>query len=895
MSAWRCALSALACASLFCGAAQGATVTLNPGACANAGGIGSVAWSGTANAGTDNGVYASASVDASTTNYLSCTNYGFALPAGSRIDGITVRIERKSDRTSNGGSNDAAVRIVKGGAIGLSDKANPGAIYPTTVNSIAVYGGSTDLWGETWTAADINAGGFGAALAATKPSANGPAHLITVDFISITVDYTPPPAVVSINRASVDPAVTATVDWTVTFSEAVTGVDISDYALVVSGLGGSSIASITGGPIVYTVTANTGFGIGTLGLNLVDDDTILNAAGVPLAGVATVDGGFTGQIYTVVRPPPVSDFNAFETGTAAGAITGRIFMKKVSTNFAMDVVAIALGAQSAGFSDVVQVDLVTGSFGGTGCPGAPTPIAGTAQPVNLTNGRGTTGNFNLAMAYPDVRVRIRYPVAAPTVTSCSTDNFSIRPSSMAVASTNAANNGTSGSPTFKTGAAFNLTATALPGYTGTPTIDNSKVVGSPNAGGIGGAFSAAVAATGTATGNNFFYSEVGNFGLNANAVYDSTFTAVDQPNDCTPDFSEALIGGQYGCSFGSAPIAMTPGASGFGRFIPDNFNVTYNAPSFSTVCFAGTFTYVGQTIPYATAPQMTVTARSGTANGLTNTTTRNYAGPYMKLSNVLGSSLNQAPYDTQDGRYARFDALGGGTTPALDTALLPLTTADPAIGAFADGEGSLTFASGLALVRSATTPSAPFDADIALSLNVIDTDGVVFAGNPARFGQASAGNGMAFSNGKAMRFGRLRLENAVGSEKLNLPIPIQTQYWTGTAFQTNSADNCTTLSAANISLSDHFGGITAANTPNSNITVGGAFAAGVGSLTITKPLPAPSSPGAVTLTVNLTAEAKSYLKGNWGVPTYTADPRSRAAFGLYGGQPGNFLYFRENY
>ena len=64
---------------------------------------------------------------------------------------------------------------------------------------------------------------------------------------------------------------------------------------------------------------------------------------------------------------------------------------------------------------------------------------------------------------------------------------------------------------------------------------------------------------------------------------------------------------------------------------------------------------------------------------------------------------------------------------------------------------------------------------------------------------------------------------------------------------------------------------------------------------MTRPLPAPAAPGAVTLTVDLTAEAKSYLKGNWGVTTYTADPRSRAAFGLYGSQPNNFIYFRENY
>ncbi|MGH8742383.1 MAG: DUF6701 domain-containing protein, partial [Burkholderiales bacterium] len=69
----------------------------------------------------------------------------------------------------------------------------------------------------------------------------------------------------------------------------------------------------------------------------------------------------------------------------------------------------------------------------------------------------------------------------------------------------------------------------------------------------------------------------------------------------------------------------------------------------------------------------------------------------------------------------------------------------------------------------------------------------------------------------------------------------------------------------------------------------------VGSLTLTKPTPVPGSPGAVTLTIDLAAEAKSYLKGNWGVPAFTADPTSRAAFGLYGSQPNNFIYFRENF
>jgi MSHA biogenesis protein MshQ len=518
-------------------------------------------------------------------------------------------------------------------------------------------------------------------------------------------------------------------------------------------------------------------------------------------------------------------------------------------------------------------------------------------------------------------VRIRYPVAAPTVTACSTDNFSVRPPSITVTSTDATNLNTSGTPTIKTGANFNLTAASgVAGYTGTPTIDNTKVLGSPNAGMIGGSFGAAAALTGTATGNSFFYSEVGHFGLSTNAVFDSTFTAVDQPGDCTAGFSNAPDGiGRYGCSFGSAELLMAPGSTGFGRFIPDNFNVTYNAPSFTTACAAGAFTYVGQTIPYAIPPQLTVTARSGTANGLTNTTTRNYAGPYMKLSNVLGSSLNQAPYDTQGGRYARFDALGGGTTPALDTALLPLTTADPTIGVFTDGEGSLTFASGLALVRSTTTPSAPFDADIALSLDIIDIDGVAFAGNPARFGSAAAGNGIAFSNIKAMRFGRMRLGNPVGSEKLDLPVPLTTEYWTGFAFATNTLDSCTALTAQNFVLSNHQGGLTTTNmvsptggaSPSpGNVSISGTFTMGVANLKLLKPSSA-TAPGSVDVCADLDIAAatgdtsceapvpadKPWLRLVRSTPpgTHTQDPVGRAAFGLYGGQPKNFIYFRENY
>ena len=50
----------------------------------------------------------------------------------------------------------------------------------------AVYGSTSDLWGTTWTAADINNSDFGVALAANSTNA----RIAYVDYMQITVTYT---------------------------------------------------------------------------------------------------------------------------------------------------------------------------------------------------------------------------------------------------------------------------------------------------------------------------------------------------------------------------------------------------------------------------------------------------------------------------------------------------------------------------------------------------------------------------------------------------------------------------------------------------------------------------------------------------------------------------------
>ncbi len=119
-----------------------------------------------------------------------------------------------------------------------------------------------------------------------------------------TLDRTAP-TVSSIDRADANPTNASSVNWTVTFSEPVTGVDASDFALANSGLGGTpAITNVTGSGATRTVTATTGSGNGTLGLNLVDDDSIADVATNVLGGSGNGNGNFTGQLYTLDRTAP---------------------------------------------------------------------------------------------------------------------------------------------------------------------------------------------------------------------------------------------------------------------------------------------------------------------------------------------------------------------------------------------------------------------------------------------------------------------------------------------------------------------------------------------------------------------------------------------------------------
>src|SRR5204863_2635445 len=90
-------------------------------------------------------------------------------------------------------------------------------------------------------------------------AANNASSASTSTDNTVTYDITAP-TVSSINRAGGSPTNASSVSFTVTFSENVTGVDTTDFALTTTGVSGASVSSVSGSGASYTVTASTGSG-----------------------------------------------------------------------------------------------------------------------------------------------------------------------------------------------------------------------------------------------------------------------------------------------------------------------------------------------------------------------------------------------------------------------------------------------------------------------------------------------------------------------------------------------------------------------------------------------------------------------------------------------------------
>ena len=164
------------------------TSATNPGTSANdAVNGGTINWANPNNAFTSDNVYATAALNAlEVSKLLVLTNFGFAIPSGATILGIKLEVERKQS-TLNGPIIDSSIRVMKA-SVPVGTDAVVVSTWPDA-DAYATYGSATDLWGTTWTAAEINASGFGCGIAAINSVSPGGVETASVDHARITIYY----------------------------------------------------------------------------------------------------------------------------------------------------------------------------------------------------------------------------------------------------------------------------------------------------------------------------------------------------------------------------------------------------------------------------------------------------------------------------------------------------------------------------------------------------------------------------------------------------------------------------------------------------------------------------------------------------------------------------------
>lgn len=180
------------------------------------------------------------------------------------------------------------------------------------------------------------------------------------------------PTVSSITRLNSASTNLSAVNFQVTFSEAVTGVDVSDF-LLTTNLNGANIANISGSGNAYTVTVNTGTGDGNLRLDLADNDSVLNSLNIPLGGTGAANGNFSaGETYTLdhTAPSVISITPASPNPSKASTVDFSVtFSEPVSgvdlADFSLSTTngAVLTGLSGAGMNYIVTVTTGTGNDG----------------------------------------------------------------------------------------------------------------------------------------------------------------------------------------------------------------------------------------------------------------------------------------------------------------------------------------------------------------------------------------------------------------------------------------------------------------------------------------------------------------------------------------------------
>lgn len=262
--------------------------------------------------------------------------------------------------------------------------------------------------------------------------------------------------------------------------------------------------------------------------------------------------------------------------------------------------------------------------------------------------------------------------------------------------------------------------------------------------------------------------------------------------------------------------------------------------------------------------------------------TTNYRGVYAKLNPAVA------------GNPFVFGAVSGGTnlTARLDTSAA-------ASGSFA--AGSATVDAPIAISRVAS-PDGPYAA-VKIGIAPVDSDGVKMA-QPYDLNVGGSLDHTSIMSATVqatteVRFGRLRLINAYGSELIEPRVDYRVEYWNGNRWITNTVDSWAPFVAGNV----YDGGLGAPSSvtgPTGGTGVITFNTAAVGSYDIAVNLNAAGNDTSCNTTGHGGAAANTpWLQGYWSAKAscnntdpWLQDPNARVKLGS---PKAPFIYMRERY
>jgi len=317
-----------------------------------------------------------------------------------------------------------------------------------------------------------------------------------------------------------------------------------------------------------------------------------------------------------------------------------------------------------------------------------------------------------------------------------------------------------------------------------------------------------------------------------------------------------------------------------GRFYPDHFQLTQGGITNrvdNSCSTASDFTYLGEDLLF----NYLLTAKNSLGVATTN-----YVDDFAKFT-----GLGAIKYGS-GGTYtvcAVNDPLG--TPPTELSSRLPDSSGIDASKTNGWAAGVATFSIKLNVARD-TAPDGPFD-DLRFGVYVQDEDGVEITTPDLDANTDTVMDHTQVADATVLRYGRLRLDNAHGSEMLDLPVLMNAEYWNGFAFSLNRDDSCTLLMESNLTLdSAEQTGVAGTNAikvkgvVTTSATIGSKpLIDGDGDLVFN----APGNGGDGWVDIELTVPP--YLQFDWH-GTGDENPTSRATFGIYQGSE-SIIYMRE--